>query len=49
MKKIAVVLTTLAMAACLTALEQGEGVEEICRTMAQAVYAQYPAGAARAL
>ena len=38
-----------AMAACLTALEQGEGVEEICRTMAQAVYAQYPAGAARAL
>ncbi len=35
--------------ACLKALTEGCGVEEISRAMAEAVYAQYPAGAVKTL
>lgn len=38
-----------AMEACLKSLAKEEGVEEICKAMAIAVYAQYPAGAAKSL
>ena len=38
-----------AMEACLKSLAKEEGVEEICKAMAIAVYAQYPVGAVKSL
>jgi molybdopterin biosynthesis enzyme MoaB len=38
-----------AMEACLKALAEEADVEDICKAMAEAVYAQYPVGAAKTL